>query len=486
LTFTAQIRFHSQPEFLKKVCAANLRHLSISCGAVLAALLIVLGNGSQPGNAAEVSFQDRDGTSTIGGYRSLFLEGAIEPGDLQKLEDLSKGHYVSDVYLWSPGGDLSEALKISEFLNKNVIASNAPSPKSDSCFGSFSPKEKDNCTCASACAVIWITSPVRRGSLVGLHRPYFPQDLYKNLSTDEAQVSYDKMLKKLEVYLREQGVPNTLIDKMIGSASDEVYFLTKEDVSLVGTYKPFLDELIKSRCTEHQSDGPAIEDEKASRQAQVKAARESYRKLAESYRAGNVEKRKVDGAKAAYESELKSYKNWWGVSTKFEPYLNCPAKERRAIAEEAQGYVGSFEETSIDIITEMRNPQMSFETDITNIWKSSEWIGEVSDELNRLTLSTPSADRWVCLLERGDMTADDLPIESAASQFKGKSVMLCNSVPDTVRYYLIFDGKQSNLARYRNAKRGTIIHFTGLFYNGEKPYNHIVGQSGATMIVLVP
>jgi hypothetical protein len=57
---------------------------------------------------------------SYGGAGGVVLEGMIEAGDFEKFRDfiLNTGNAV-EVYLASPGGDLSEAMKI-EFLGTTV------------------------------------------------------------------------------------------------------------------------------------------------------------------------------------------------------------------------------------------------------------------------------------------------------------------------------------------------------------------------------
>ena len=75
--------------------------------------------------AAEVTFTEykgKDGTPS----RILYLEGRIERGDLAKIRSVAEGSYVRYIYLWSPGGDVSEALAISDYLNDKLISASVP------------------------------------------------------------------------------------------------------------------------------------------------------------------------------------------------------------------------------------------------------------------------------------------------------------------------------------------------------------------------
>ena len=54
------------------------------------------------------------------------IEGSIVGGDAEKLSSNLMGRSVTSVLLNSPGGDVLEAMKISELLNHRIITATAP------------------------------------------------------------------------------------------------------------------------------------------------------------------------------------------------------------------------------------------------------------------------------------------------------------------------------------------------------------------------
>ena len=108
---------------------------------------------------------------------ALLMKGQIVPGDYERLLafaitnkiDLLRVRYV----LNSPGGDVSEALRIGRLL-KSVYANVFVGPESG--------------PCASACFIIFV-SAVQRDSLdglVGIHRPYVSPNRLASVSPSAA------------------------------------------------------------------------------------------------------------------------------------------------------------------------------------------------------------------------------------------------------------------------------------------------------------
>ena len=248
--------------------------LSVDCRSI--ALTVLLGiatalvSYSTCAIAANVSHFD------LGSRRTIVLDGEIVEGDAEKIKALAKGKYVRDIVMASPGGDVLEAMKISEFLNdRYIIAEPTGDLSKDPSFVGLNLPSRcvspildpeitarvsalvtyDNCGCVSSCALILLTAPSRPietfYSFVGVHRPYFIPDYYAGLSEAAAKKSYRKMLKGVEAFLDSNDVPRTIVDIMISNASNQVHFLTKEEGKLLGDRKPYIQELLFSRCQKY-------------------------------------------------------------------------------------------------------------------------------------------------------------------------------------------------------------------------------------------
>lgn len=211
--------------------------------------------------AAEIWTQSSDYRESGGGQRKIVnvvIEGVIRRGDYHEIlsvlkEAVSTAHV--EIILRSPGGDYNEAIRIGRLLRLGKLSANipkwvdgVPTCSADDVY----PTPKDvskNCTCASACAFIYFGAAYKNGTVLGVHRPYFAQDYFSNLSSDEAAEHYRLLSKHASIYLIEMGVPQEIQKRIIATASNDVEFL---DPSYLKEYMwgwiPEIDEWILAKC----------------------------------------------------------------------------------------------------------------------------------------------------------------------------------------------------------------------------------------------
>jgi hypothetical protein len=152
----------------------------------------------------------------------------------------------SDTYasfaLDSPGGDVIEALRISEIIKHYYIST-------------IVPKNKN---CISACFFLYLAGANRTaaGTLegkryadiaigyVGLHRPY----LSTPVNTDKSKKEQSSIMKSVRKYLENELVSNRLIDIMMSRPSNDIYWMTEEDIEEIGNYSPAQEELYITKC----------------------------------------------------------------------------------------------------------------------------------------------------------------------------------------------------------------------------------------------
>jgi hypothetical protein len=203
---------------------------------LFAALAMFMLAGST--HAAEISC-DNDSFFTLNGRASCgngHLNGEIVKGDYEKVESLI-GLGAAHFSLASPGGDVDEALKIGRLFRKYLIETSAPyrypddSPRPSGCLGEniccFRGKKiyyGQNCTCASACALIWFGG-VDRGGTVGLHRPYINDPIFRGLPPADASTAYRQMLDNVVAYLNEMEVPRSIIESMVATSSGDIRWI---------------------------------------------------------------------------------------------------------------------------------------------------------------------------------------------------------------------------------------------------------------------
>lgn len=77
--------------------------------------------------------------------QGIYFEGEIVEGDFSKVASFTRNLAKKNLYLNSGGGQVSEALKIGEFIRKNGFATNLP-------------KES---LCASACVIVFAGGAIR-------------------------------------------------------------------------------------------------------------------------------------------------------------------------------------------------------------------------------------------------------------------------------------------------------------------------------------
>lgn len=171
------------------------------------------------------------GDTKLGGV-GLTLEGEIKQGDFSKILSYEQEKRVDSIMISSPGGSVSEALKIGKFANDNMV----------SCFA----KE----VCNSSCFLILASCGERSTSVdVGIHRPFFNPDDFGAIPFDEAKAQYNKMLNDVSNHLEQMEVPQTLIEKIIKTPSNRVYYISNDDFeAVVGKYSPAFEEWVIAKC----------------------------------------------------------------------------------------------------------------------------------------------------------------------------------------------------------------------------------------------
>ncbi|WP_305295594.1 hypothetical protein [Polaromonas sp.] len=205
-------------------------------------------------NAADI----RPFISGSGSYRAIVIEGNIEPGDFETFVRIANENQgkVSGVYIFSPGGDFYEAMKIGRAMRALELSSQVPMrgptgrPVCEE--NGFGPKPKDpnNCTCASAGFFIHIGAIHRGGTYLAVHRPYFSKGKFGDLSQAEAQKIFAALQDSARAYMLEMGVPKHIQEDVLGTPSERALVL---DEKTIKTYfwgaLPYRHEWKKNRCS---------------------------------------------------------------------------------------------------------------------------------------------------------------------------------------------------------------------------------------------
>jgi hypothetical protein len=251
-------------------------------------LLCLLLTTSGSGNAAEVFVLDNT-------FSGIGIQGPIEEGDydrvLEALYDLRAARPNDDHSWWkisinSPGGDVQEAIRIGEFVRKNMMFvmvhhSFDRNPDTgiwdlggtgvvqDAEFfddqGNMIYRMEDthemrrDGICHSACALILFasTSPEALADRLGVHRPRYQEAEFRQLSFEDAEREYQKLDAYVRSYLTRMGVSTELIDLMFATPSDKMLLLNNIDHGhLFGA--PAYQEWLKAKCPD-----PFTQEEKS-------------------------------------------------------------------------------------------------------------------------------------------------------------------------------------------------------------------------------
>ncbi len=170
--------------------------------------------------------------------QAALLKGPIVPGDFDRFRSFYRVHHraLHALHLISPGGDAEEGMRIGRMVRRYLLQARAPTAQPDIPFFWMSnPKfgapqplcTGAECTCASACGLVWLGS-IDRGGSVGLHRPKIIDPRFVALGPEEAGSVYRRVLDEISQYLREMELPQTLIDSLVATSSADIRWVDSE------------------------------------------------------------------------------------------------------------------------------------------------------------------------------------------------------------------------------------------------------------------
>ncbi|ROQ37944.1 hypothetical protein EDB94_4140 [Marinobacter sp. 3-2] len=164
----------------------------------------------------------------------LWINGEIQEGLYAEVKKQirARGRLPDRVLISSPGGNVEEAIKLGQFF-RNSFTTVVP-----------------NGVCNSACALLVLSSPifVRDESPIGLHRPYFMPDVYRDVSLTDAKNIQDDLERKFRGYLLEMGVREGIIEKALSKSSQDIWQITMQDFVGLNGQPSHIQEWLKARC----------------------------------------------------------------------------------------------------------------------------------------------------------------------------------------------------------------------------------------------
>jgi hypothetical protein len=184
-------------------------------------------------------------------FTGIVIEGDIEEGDYERFREVVRGvgPDLSTVYLLSRGGNAYEAMKIGRLIrdlhyNTAAWAMNVNGERK--CH--FDDPDPVNCTCESACFLIFVGGIDRHANMLGIHRVYIDHQYLKTLSGKEA-MSYSKKLKEeVSRYLNDMSTPSSIIERVFNIPSNEMVYLSPEELNSFTGEIDDIQEWVSSRC----------------------------------------------------------------------------------------------------------------------------------------------------------------------------------------------------------------------------------------------
>lgn len=233
------------------------------CGCCVG-LMTACSIGSLPATAAEITFRES--------FNSVDFEGRIVSGDYEKLRSIAfdidglfrirpDQNFQIVLHLFSPGGDLAEAIKIGRLVRALRWMTNPPEKLSElEQKKHFAMRLKDpetNFMCASACFMIFVAG-VERGvgyrshagkPILGIHRPYLSEAELKSMSGKDAMTSSTNTRAVVERYFKEMSVPAKYADMVFSIPKDQILWLNPNDVQVdLAGFIPELKDWVDAKC----------------------------------------------------------------------------------------------------------------------------------------------------------------------------------------------------------------------------------------------
>jgi len=193
----------------------------------------------------------------------LLLEGKIEPGDYISLHNFLRNEsnfekITGGVFLASPGGYVSEALKIGNLIRLLRLSTNAPASPPPDRRDVIGPPiratdlvNQRDYLCVSACFLVYVAGSDRqlsRAGRLGLHQPLV-QSKRAEASDDDLAILTARTRGLLKQYLVQMDVPSKYLEIMYMVPPSEVRWITQQefDEDLKG-YVPGMAALLREKC----------------------------------------------------------------------------------------------------------------------------------------------------------------------------------------------------------------------------------------------
>ena len=189
----------------------------------------------------------------------VLLEGKNEKGDYDKIFKIAEfmPGLTEGIYLFSPGGDVAEAIRIGRLIRRLRWTTDAPLTQQlrpapswrmlTEHYGLKDPMQ--NGQCASACFFIYIAGIYRSGDTLLIHRPYLSETELRRISGDQVLKMSQVARTETDAYLKEMGLPAKYSELMYSVPKDQVQLLALSDIKAdLDGFIPELKDWVDARC----------------------------------------------------------------------------------------------------------------------------------------------------------------------------------------------------------------------------------------------
>jgi len=181
----------------------------------------------------------------------VIIEGEFVEGDYDRFVRTvdAIGFDVSEVSIYSKGGSVAEAIAIGTLIRE--LRLHTAAPRGFGASGNVCPgvKEQSNCTCLSACVLVFVGGIHRYGNVLGVHRSYINHRVLKSMGGTEGLNASTKLMEDVGAYLGSMGVPRAIVDRMNATSSQDISYLPDEEITrYLSGYLPQYSELVVAKC----------------------------------------------------------------------------------------------------------------------------------------------------------------------------------------------------------------------------------------------
>ena len=166
------------------------------------------------------------------GFKILLLSGEFEADENVSKLETEVSAFEPDVIMFDSPGGITTALEYGRLIRKLEV----------------NTLQLRSHLCASACAFAFVGGYERHAEAgaIGVHQSWFPDDV----KTSEAVAGIQEVTADVMVYLMEMGVDTNLLQLSMTTGSDDMRYLTVEEMTELGVITPVREDAEQSAGTQ--------------------------------------------------------------------------------------------------------------------------------------------------------------------------------------------------------------------------------------------